>query len=305
MPSTGDCRSEFLLVNGANLHYLDWGGEGPALIFLAGYANTPHFFNSMAPAFTDRFHVLGLTRRSHGESEQPESGYDLDTLVADIIAFMDTKQIETATLVGHSFAGMEMAILATQHPDRLDNLVFLDALYEYEESDIELFGSNPVPPAAPPPESFPSVADYCEDFVNRYVTYRPLRSPRWDELWGLTLEQREDGRFIERIRPETAKQIFEGVNDFHANLAAFQCPTLVFFAYQTADWSMPDAASEELQEQVVAYIERQNREYKDRNVKRARNEIADVQVAVYEDTSHYCFLDKESEVIELMKRFLG
>ncbi|MCK5827339.1 alpha/beta fold hydrolase [Candidatus Bipolaricaulota bacterium] len=87
---------------------------------------------------------------------------------------MDAQEIDKATLVGHSFAGMEMATLAVTYPDRLDNLVFLDALYEYEESDIELFGSNPVPPAAPQPKSFASVADYCEDFVTRYVTYKPL-----------------------------------------------------------------------------------------------------------------------------------
>ena len=120
----------------------------------------------------------------------------------------------------------------------------------------------------------------------------------------MTLEKREDGRFIERIRPETAKQLFEGVNGFHADLAAFQFPTLVFFAYQTAAWSMPDDAPEELQEQVIAYIERMNREYKDRNVARARNEIADVEVVVYEDTSHYCFLDREADVISAMKAFL-
>jgi pimeloyl-ACP methyl ester carboxylesterase len=304
MHASSDCRSQFVLANNVNLHYLDWGGEGPSLIFLAGYANTPHFFDALARAFTDRFHVLGLTRRSHGESEQPESGYDLNTLVADIIAFMDVQGIGKATLVGHSFAGMEMATLAVEYPERLDNLVFLDALYEYEESDIELFGSNPVPAAAPPPESFASVAEYCEDFVNRYVTYRPLRSPRWDELWALTLKQREDGRFVEIIRPETAEQLFEGMGDFHADLASFACPTLAIYAYQTAAWSMPDDASEELQEQVTAYIERQNREYKDRNVKRARNEILNVKVVVYEHTSHYCFLDKESEVIESMKGFL-
>jgi len=305
MSIASNARNDFVSVSGLRLHYLDWGGDGSALIFLAGYANTPHFFDSLAKIFTDRFHVLGLTRRSHGESEQPESGYDLDTLAADIIAFMDALDIDKASLVGHSFAGMEMAAFAVQHPDRLDKLVFLDALYEYEESDVELFGGNPVPAAAPPPESFASVADYCEDFVNRYVTYRPLRSPRWDELWAMTLEEDDDGRFIEKIRPETAKQLFDGMGGFHADLASFRCPTLAIFAYQTAAWSMPDDASEELQEQVTAYIERMNREYKDRNVTRARNEIANVEVVVYEDTSHYCFLDRERDVIAAMKAFLA
>ena len=254
--------------------------------------------------FTDDFQVLGLTRRSHGESDQPASGYDLDTLASDIIGFMDALEIKKATLVGHSFAGMEMATIAIQYPDRLDHLVFLDALYEYEDSDIALFGANPVPQAALPPESFESVAAYCEDFVNRYITYKPLRSPRWDDLWSLTLKQREDGRFVEIIRPETATQLFEGANDFHADLEKFPCPTLAIYAYQTAEWSMPDDASPELREQVTAYIARMNREYKDRNVKRAWNEIPNVKVVVYEDASHYCFLDKETEIIESMKGFL-
>jgi pimeloyl-ACP methyl ester carboxylesterase len=48
-----------------------------------------------------------------------------------------------------------------------------------------------------------------------------------------------------------------------------------------------------------------NREYKDRNVTRARQEIPDVEVVVYEDTSHYCFLDREGDVIAAMKAFLG
>jgi len=66
---------------------------------------------------------------------------------------------------------------------------------------------------------------------------------------------------------------------------------------------MPDNASEELREQVVAHIERMNREYKDRNVVRARNEIRDAEVIIYEDTSHYCFLDPENDAIVAMKAF--
>ena len=31
-------QSDFVEANGVRLPYLDWGGNGPALIFLAGYA---------------------------------------------------------------------------------------------------------------------------------------------------------------------------------------------------------------------------------------------------------------------------
>ena len=33
-------HNDFVNANGVCLHYLDWGGNGPAFIFLAGYAWT-------------------------------------------------------------------------------------------------------------------------------------------------------------------------------------------------------------------------------------------------------------------------
>ena len=194
-------KSDFISVNGVRLQTLDWSGDGSVLVFLAGYANTPHVFDSVARAITDRFHVLGLTRRAHGASDQPENGYGNPTLTGDIIGLLDTCGIETASFVGHSFAGHEMCHLAAAHPDRVEKLVFLDALYRMNEEDTALFAASPLPPSGPPPESFESVAAYCEDFVTRYPTYRRLRSPRWDAVWAHSLERTPDGRLRDRIRP--------------------------------------------------------------------------------------------------------
>jgi len=40
----------------------------------------------MAPKFTDRFHVLALTRRGFGESDKPETGYDIATFPGTVTA---------------------------------------------------------------------------------------------------------------------------------------------------------------------------------------------------------------------------
>lgn len=291
-------------VGDLQLHMLDWGGDGPALIFLAGSANTPHVFDGIARQFTDRFRVLGLTRRGHGASDQPASGYDVDTLASDIVGFMDAIGIEKATLVGHSFAGREMAKVAGRHPERVSKLVFLDALYEYLDEDVALFGEDPAPPPPAVPESFASVAEYCEDFVTRYPAYRPLRSPQWDAWWALTLRQREDGRFVERIRPETAKQLYGNMVGYQSDLSAIRCAVLAVFAYQTAEWVMLDGVSDELRQRIVEYMERMHRTFKDRNLARARTEIENVTIVVLENTSHYCFLDRAADVVEAMRSFL-
>src|SRR6266446_1918187 len=122
-------KSGFITANGVKLHYLDWGGKGETMLFLHGIGDTPHGFDDFAPKFTNQFRVLGLTRRGHGESEKPDSGYDTATRVEDIRQFLDALKIPRAVLVGHSAAGGELTMLAGVHPDRAIKLVYLDAVF--------------------------------------------------------------------------------------------------------------------------------------------------------------------------------
>ena len=127
-------KSGFVTVNAIRLHYLDWGGSGPALLFLAGLGCNAHIYDRFAPRFTDRFHALALTRRGHGDSDYPETGYDIDTLTEDIRQFLDHLQIDKAILVGHSLAGIELSHFAALYSERVSALVYLDAAY-YRNTD--------------------------------------------------------------------------------------------------------------------------------------------------------------------------
>lgn len=120
----------FLTINGIRLHYVDWGGQGEVMLFLGPLNGGAHVFDSLAPHFTDRFHVLGLTRRGTEPSAAPPSGYDTSTLAEDIRAFLDALNIGRATLVGYSIAGDEMTRFAGVHPQRTARLVYLDATWD-------------------------------------------------------------------------------------------------------------------------------------------------------------------------------
>src|SRR5688572_24329228 len=120
-------REGFIAANGVRLHYLDFGGTGPAVILLHGQGDTAHLFRDFAPGLTDSYHVVALTRRGHGQSEAPTDGYDPLTLAADIRAAMDALQIQRAAIIGHSMSGEEMTALAANSPGRVTALVYLDA----------------------------------------------------------------------------------------------------------------------------------------------------------------------------------
>jgi pimeloyl-ACP methyl ester carboxylesterase len=124
---------QFVTVNHVRLHWLDWGGRGPVLLFLAGLGDSVHRFDTLAPKLTDRYRALGFTRRGQESSEKP-ARYDLPTLANDIRAFIDRLGIQRVALIGHSIAGAEMTQFATMYPTRLTALVYLDAAYDYRRA---------------------------------------------------------------------------------------------------------------------------------------------------------------------------
>ena len=138
---------------GVALEVLDWGGSGPALVFLSGFANTGHVFDTFAPRFTDRFHVVALTRRGLGASDRPDPGpYDGATLAADLKAVLDSLGIGRANLAGWTFGGTEMSYFAAAYPERVAKLVYLDSYCAPCGGDAPPRGRPPLRPAAPPLE---------------------------------------------------------------------------------------------------------------------------------------------------------
>src|SRR5687767_8914088 len=116
------------------LEVVDWGGEGPTLILLAGGGHTAHVFDGFAPRLTSRLHVIGITRRGVGASSRPKGGeYDTTTLVRDLVAVLDSLGLAKASFAGHSFAGSEMSVLAARFPDRVDRLIYLDSGFDYRQ----------------------------------------------------------------------------------------------------------------------------------------------------------------------------
>lgn len=142
-------RVEMVTVEGVRIPYLDWGGRGPGLVFVAGLGNSAHVFDDFAPRFTDRFRVIAVTRTGYGEADQPErDGYDLRSRVAHVRAAMDAAGITTAVLAGHSLGGDEITAFAVAHPGRTRALVYLDAAIDHAAALKRLADITPLLPLA-------------------------------------------------------------------------------------------------------------------------------------------------------------
>jgi pimeloyl-ACP methyl ester carboxylesterase len=118
------------VASDVQLEVLDWGGDGPPLVFLAGLTLNAHSFDDFAPRFRDAYRVYAVTRRGHGASSWPDSGYTLERLVDDLRVVLDSLGVEQAILAGHSLGGDEITRFATEHGERVAGLVYIDAAYD-------------------------------------------------------------------------------------------------------------------------------------------------------------------------------
>ena len=123
---------------------MDWGGRGDALLFVPGGCDTPYVFGDVAPAFVDRFRVLGLTPRGCGASHRPDTGYDMETQISDLVGFLDALSIQTATLASHSMGGGRITQFARRYPQRVNRLIYFDTVFRYVAPRLEEIIDEPI-----------------------------------------------------------------------------------------------------------------------------------------------------------------
>jgi len=113
---------------GLRLHHLDWGDSAqPAIVMVHGIRLHAHVWNHFARAFRDRFHILALDQRGHGDSAwAPPGHYHLHDYYEDLRAVVEARGLKRMILIGHSL-GARVGMLYTHlHPDTVERLVLVD-----------------------------------------------------------------------------------------------------------------------------------------------------------------------------------
>jgi pimeloyl-ACP methyl ester carboxylesterase len=278
------------------IHYLDFGGVGPPVVFLAGLGNTAHAFDDFAPRLTDKFRVVALTRRGFGESSHPSDGYDTPRLVEDIVQMLDTLRLGRVTLIGHSIAGEEMTLFAAQYPNRVAKLVYLDAAYDRVAADSLLDAIFPVPMyvgASPTPTATDTAtpAAYVA-FVHRTrgvnIPESDIRTRFYYDGWNEELGLGYRSIVVERPR----------YRDVRAPALAIYAVT--DRASQLEPWQRADIAHADGWREMIAGNEIAMRKLR----AQFRNEVAQGSVLEIHGGHHWIFVSHRDEVLAAVRRFL-
>ena len=300
--------SDFVSVNGIKLHYLDWGGEGDVILFLAGMGCNAHIFDEFAQRFTDKFHVMALTRRGHGESDHPETGYDVDTLTEDVRQFMDALGIEQVILVGHSMAHIELSHFSTLHPERVLKLVFLDAAYDRSSASYKnMLEKNPLLKFQAPGlnDDHYSVEAYFASIKRVY----PALAAIWGELiqeQGLhEITQTVDGKVVDKMTDAIGEAINNTLTSYVPEDANIKAPTLGIYAISNGPYYISNEwMTDEQREQVLEFFETVNYSWIRENIEQFRQNVPYAKIVEIPQGHHYCFIKKDELVYEEMRKFL-
>jgi esterase len=116
-----------LELRGLRCHYLDWGGEGPPVLFLHGGLLTAHTWDLVCLGLRDRYRCLAPDLRGHGDSDWAQDGaYELEEFADDVAAFVLELGLERPVLVGQSLGALAALWVAAGASPSPRALVLID-----------------------------------------------------------------------------------------------------------------------------------------------------------------------------------
>jgi pimeloyl-ACP methyl ester carboxylesterase len=123
-PEKGASRSTQL--DGAKVHYTDYGAGENALVFVHGWSCDETFWAMQAPSLARKFHVITIDLPGHGQSDKPQIAYTMDLYARAIDAVLQDAKAKAATLVGHSNGTPVIRQFYRKFPEKTRALVVVE-----------------------------------------------------------------------------------------------------------------------------------------------------------------------------------
>lgn len=213
-----------IALNGLRFHYRDWGNSSaPPLVLLHGLSSHARSWDTLARALRNRYRVLALDQRGHGESDWTDE-YSAERRVEDLEAFVQAMGLAPFNLLGLSMGGICAYGYAARHPETLDRLVIVDIAPTLETGGINrIFGSAEAK----------SVFDDPEEALAQARTLNPRADEQEQRHRTLSnLKKTADGRWTWRYDPANFTQNRSRASQpdpetTWVSLRNITCPTLV------------------------------------------------------------------------------
>lgn len=143
-----------ITVNNRQVHIqeLNKGAEQTVVLIHGMFSNLSIYYFNIAPILAQHYHVVMYDLKSHGMSERFLNGYDLESMSSDLLSLMDGLHLKNVHLIGYSFGGLIALKTALKTPDRVNQLVVIEAPDPQDEKARGI------------------IDEYSKEFLEHYVT---------------------------------------------------------------------------------------------------------------------------------------
>jgi pimeloyl-ACP methyl ester carboxylesterase len=127
-----DADSQFIEINGIQVHYKQVGAGEPVFILLHGFGASTFSWREVMQPLSKYGTVIAYDRPGFGLTERPlewqgENPYTMESNIDLLVGFMDAMGIEQALLAGSSAGGTVATDFTITHPERVLALIEVDA----------------------------------------------------------------------------------------------------------------------------------------------------------------------------------
>jgi len=268
-------ESGYVDVDGADINYLYWSEPGaPGLLFVHGHNAHAHWWDFIAPAFSDSYQAVAVDLSGMGDSDHRDA-YSADTYAAEIVAVADECAMPRDTvLVAHSFGGRMALRAVAQHPDRFRGLILVDSGVRHPDEER---------PREPERWSKPKVYPDVEVARSRFRLQPPQTCDNEYIVAHIarnSVEHDSDaGGFVWKFDDELNSRM-KDYGDVAADVRAVSCRAALIYGQNSESFSAKSAAyMKELLPSLEVY------------------ELADAQ--------HHLFLDQPEAFMAKLREILG
>jgi pimeloyl-ACP methyl ester carboxylesterase len=217
---------------------------------------------------------------------------------------MDHLNVEKAILAGHSLAGVELTHFAARYPNRVEKLIYLDALDDRREESA-IMEQNPlrnikIEREASAPHTF---EEYIAIVKRDVPSFAEIWSELWDEEFSHGVKVNEDGVYVDKMPASIENMMIKNlIKEYVPKRVEAKIPILSFYA-----WKKPKLSNVYSEEQKAAF------DQFERNVAKPffkslisefQNRFPHAKIVVIPDGHHYCFIAQEELVYDEMRKFL-
>ena len=120
-------KVNFYNFEGKRIRYMTTGNsQKTSVVFVHGAPGSmTNFIDLFSGTLTSHAHLIGLDRLGYGQSHYGESQTSIFKQAQSIVKLLDTLNLDSAILVGHSFGGPIVCRVAMDYPERVKSLVLI------------------------------------------------------------------------------------------------------------------------------------------------------------------------------------